>query len=182
VTRKQDDEPRMVVYCLVPEALADTLIAPLRAHFAGREDVTVIVDRRRRRHLPPRERRRPAVPRQLAPALAPELASYAKDLRWEQRLRPVRRLLQDAERDELLELIAGGDDDAQAELYWRYANRVWTRLASRRVREFELDAAARETFGRLFDGIVRGDVGGRSFDASVTRVADAVARDHAASR
>jgi hypothetical protein len=181
--------PHTSVYCLVPEALADELLAPLRAHYRCDPDVKVIADRRKttrpsesdsatiddgRAHS---DRRRPVVPRDLAAALPPALAARAEDLRWEQRLRPVRRRLQDTPLEALLGLIVDGDDDAHSELYWRYANRVRWRLARRLADRRQLDAATKRSFGRLFDAIVHRDPGSRSFDAFVAAVADAVARE-----
>jgi hypothetical protein len=70
-----------VIYCVVPEPLADELFDKLTAYYAGDPNVTVIVDRRRAsrresgatggglREL--RDRRRPRVPGEL-PDLATE--------------------------------------------------------------------------------------------------------------
>jgi hypothetical protein len=128
---------RAVIFCLVPQALAEELLEPLREHHSGRLEVTVIVDRRegeRRadpgRLLPPldnsdglerrsQERRRPVVPR-FAGELPPALAMNASSLRWAQRLGPVRRELAGVDLDGLLSAVARGHDDALAELYWRY--------------------------------------------------------------
>jgi hypothetical protein len=43
-------------YCVVPRPLETTLLEPLRKHYAGDADVTVIIDRRER------ERRHPSLP------------------------------------------------------------------------------------------------------------------------
>jgi hypothetical protein len=68
-----------VIYCVVPEALADELFDKLTRYYADDPNVTVIVDRRKasRRRDPSgggsrevRDRRRPRVPGEL-----PELAS-----------------------------------------------------------------------------------------------------------
>jgi hypothetical protein len=69
-----------VIYCVVPEALADQLLDKLTAYYADDPNVTVIVDRRKggdRRDSSPgggqrevRDRRRPRVPGEI-----PELAS-----------------------------------------------------------------------------------------------------------
>jgi hypothetical protein len=68
-----------VIYCVVPEALADELLDKLTSYYADDPNVTVIVDRRRssRRSTPSgggnrsvRDRRRPRVTGEL-----PELAS-----------------------------------------------------------------------------------------------------------
>jgi hypothetical protein len=172
-----DEQTRVAVYCLVPEARADELLAPLRAHYRGDPDVEVVVDRRRGERPRPRyDRRRPVVPRDLTHSLPPELGAHAEDLRWEQRLRPVRRRLQDVTLGALLNLIADGNDDAHSELYWRYAGRVRARLASRLTDRSTLDEATRQTFGRVFDRVARANPGSRSFEAYVAGVADAVAR------
>jgi hypothetical protein len=68
-----------VIYCVVPEALADDLLGRLTDYYSDDPNVTVIVDRRRssrrengggggKREL--RDRRRPRVPGEL-----PELAT-----------------------------------------------------------------------------------------------------------
>jgi hypothetical protein len=175
------DERRAMTYCLVPPDL-DHLVAPLRAHFAERADVTVILDRRQASRPTGRDRRRPAVPRQLELDLPGGLAGHAGELHWEQRLRPVRRRLEGAELGVLIGLVAGGDDEAQAELLWRYGLRVRTRLASLRVADDDLDLALQQAFGRLFDRIAGGGVATRSFDALLTRIADAVARERSPAR
>jgi hypothetical protein len=171
------DDSTAMTYCLVPQAL-DHLVVPLRAHFAGRGDVTVLVDRRLAHQPTGRDRRRPTVPRQLVYDLPPELARHVEALGWEQRLRPVRRTLERADLVQLVGLVARGDDEAQAELVWRHGQRVRTRLVSLRLQEHELDAAVQQTFGRLFDRIQGGGVSTRSFDALLTRIADGVAREH----
>jgi hypothetical protein len=169
-------ESHAMTYCLVPPEL-DHLVAPLRAHFAERADVTVILDRRRAPSPIGRDRRRPAVPRQLVLDLPAGVAEHAAELGWEQRLRPVRRRLEGAETAALIGLVADGDDEAQAELLWRHGLRVRTRLVSLRVEDHELETALQQTFGRLFDRIAGGGVATRSFDTLLTRLADAVARE-----
>ena len=183
MTRHADENTggggRTSVYCLVPAALADELLAPLRAHYRCDPDVKVIVDRRQdERPLEQQaNRRRPVVPRELTASLPPELAARASDLRWEQRLRPVRRRLQNHPLPALLRLIRDGDDDAHTELYWRYGNRVRALLGTGLGGRGELDAATRQTFGRIFDQVARTDPGSRSFDVYLASVTDAVARD-----
>jgi hypothetical protein len=172
-----EEQTRVAVYCLVPEARADELLAPLRAHYRCDPVVKVIVDRRRgERPRRQNDRRRPVVPRELTDTLPPDLAAHAEDLRWEQRLRPVRRRLQDTTLGALLSLIADGNDDAHSELYWRYAGRVRARLARRLTDRSALDEATRQTFGRVFDRVARANPGSRAFEGYVAGVADAVAR------
>jgi hypothetical protein len=180
------------IYCVVPVAEEDELLAPLLAHYAGRPDVEVIVDRRggRRRAAPDlrlpdnlaalerREagnRRRPMLPRQLAGELPQALAERAGAVRWQQRLAPVQRGLQDADLGELLSLIADGHDGAMSELYWRHLVRVGSRLAQR-VGRHQVAHATREAFGRLFDRLseYRAE---RSFEVFLDAHVDAVARD-----
>jgi hypothetical protein len=69
-----------VIYCVVPEPLADQLLDKLTAYYADDANVTVIVDRRRasRRergsggggHRELRDRRRARVPGELPPLTA----------------------------------------------------------------------------------------------------------------
>jgi hypothetical protein len=70
---------RHVIYCVVPEALADDLLDKLTSYYSTDPNVTVIVDRRRssrrdtasgggKREV--RDRRRPRIPGEL-----PELAT-----------------------------------------------------------------------------------------------------------
>lgn len=186
---------RAVIFCLVPEALAEELLEPLRAHYSGRLEVTVIVDRREgeRRadsgRLPPpfenldvlerrsQGRRRPVVPRRFAAELPPALAMNASSLRWAQRLGPVRRALSGVDLDGLLSAVARGHDDALAELYWRYVNRVSVRLASRLDDRRETEDATRAAFGRLFDELPRYRAEDGAFMAFVDAVVDTVVAD-----
>ncbi len=69
-----------MIYCVVPEALADELLGKLTHYYSDDPNVTVIVDRRKSSRRKPngsgggnrtvRDRRRPRVPGEL-----PELAS-----------------------------------------------------------------------------------------------------------
>ena len=69
-----------MIYCVVPEPLADQLLPKLTDYYADDPNVTVIVDRRRASRREPgagggglrevRDRRRPRIPGEL-----PELAS-----------------------------------------------------------------------------------------------------------
>ena len=69
-----------MIYCVIPEALADELLEKMTAYYADDENVTVIVDRRkserRERGAPPgglrqmRDRRRSRVPGEI-----PDIAS-----------------------------------------------------------------------------------------------------------
>jgi hypothetical protein len=66
-----------VIYCVVPEPLADELYPRLTAHYEGDPNVTVIVDRRRAERREPgssgggqreiRDRRRARVPGEFPP-------------------------------------------------------------------------------------------------------------------
>jgi hypothetical protein len=77
-----------VIYCVVPEPLADELFDKLSGYYAGDENVTVIVDRRKasRRgrgssgggHRTLRDRRRHRVAGEMA-AVRPELAELGAD-------------------------------------------------------------------------------------------------------
>ena len=67
-----------MIYCVVPEALADELLPKLADYYADDPNVTVIVDRRRSSRRGPasgggqrevRDRRRPRIPGEL-PSLA----------------------------------------------------------------------------------------------------------------
>lgn len=186
---------RAVIFCFVPEALAEELLKPLREHYAGRLEVTVIVDRREgeRRadsgRLPPpfdnldvlerrsHDRRRPVVPRRFAAELPPALAMNASSLRWAQRLGPVRRELSGVDLDGLLSAVARGHDDALAEIYWRYVNRVSVRLAGRLDDHRKTEDATRAAFGRLFDELPRYRAEDGTFMAFVDAVVDAVVAD-----
>lgn len=191
-------EQRTVIYCLVPEELAGELLEPLREHYRGEPGVEVIVDGRegdRRvgsgRHQPYdgawsgrdrrlHDRRRPVVPRQLVHQLPRELAARASSVRWVQRLGPVRRHLAEIDLERLLIAVAQGHDDALAELYWRYVNRVGTRLAGLLDDPRETEGAIREAFGRLFDRLPGYDAAREPFKAFVDAVVDAVVADRSA--
>ena len=184
-----------MIFCLVPQALGEELLEPLRVHYSGRPEVTVILERREgeRRadagRLPPplensdgqerraQERRRPVVPRRFAGELPPALARNASSLRWSQRLGPVRRELAGVDLDDLLSAVSRGHDDALAELYWRYVNRVSVRLASRLDDLRDTEDVTRAVFGRLFDELPRYRAEDGAFMAFVDSVVDAVVAD-----
>ena len=46
-----------MIYCVVPPDMADELYDPLRAHYEGDPDVTVIIDRRRGERRSPHSER-----------------------------------------------------------------------------------------------------------------------------
>ena len=48
-----------MIYCVVPEELADELYDKLAAYYADDDNVKVIIDRRQRRATRPRRRARP---------------------------------------------------------------------------------------------------------------------------
>jgi DNA-directed RNA polymerase specialized sigma24 family protein len=77
----------------------------------------------------------------------------------------------------LLSAVARGHDDALAELYWRYVNRVSVRLASRLDDRRDTEDVTRAVFGRLFDELPRYRAEDGAFTAFVDSVVDIVVAD-----
>jgi hypothetical protein len=172
---------RPSVFCLVAPERAGDLLDALVAHFADDPAVTVVVDRRtpragRTEADPPAaaDKRSPTVVRGLLGALPPQLRGAPGDVRFVQRLEPVRKRYADVDMAGLLVLCRGEDADAVSELLWRVRERVRVRLR-RRVAPDALDGAAVEVWGLVLDALaVRApadDEVGAWIDAIVDRYA-----------
>jgi hypothetical protein len=164
--------PRILL--LVPEDLAQELLEPLRAHYAADPVVEPLVERRihERRsgvdrrmlrlpggndHRQDREERRkladrraPLLPRDLRDRLPPELAGYAGQLRWAQRMDPVSPHHAGLPTQALVEAIAAGHDSCVTELYWRCYERVYQRLREH-MDDATADAQTKPAFGHVLD-------------------------------
>jgi hypothetical protein len=174
---------RPFLYCLVPAARADTLLEPLREHFAGDPHVAVLVERREpgsRPHWMPGEdhphRRAPAAERDVIRALPPGLRRQSRHLSFVQRLEPVSARHQDTSMPDLIAAIRAGDAEAASELWWRVAERVQMRL---RARLDALAAANAEVsmLGRILDELEDHDPGDRPFLSWLDEVVDRYASD-----
>jgi hypothetical protein len=176
------------LYLLVPAALESEVLEPLREHFAGDDDVEVIVERRsgeRRLGIDDRilrqysaaqsERRAQIVPRSLPP-LPPAMQAHAGRLRVVQRLTPVRSGLEDVEMQEVIRRAQEGDPDAPTEVYWRTYERVHRRLAAHLPDPAVADREIKPLYGAIFDRLGEFDPGVTSLEVWLDQVVD----DHAA--
>jgi len=187
------------VYCLIPAALAETLLEPLRAHYADDRRVSVIVEQRagprrsgtdrralnlepdsdRRRSGRDRrqraDRRAPQIPRHLATLPAP-FEQHAERIRWAQRLAPVSRGTESLPLPELIAAIHAGDAGATTEFYWRMFERVYSRLRQQLGRYTNPDKHMPRAFGRLLDDFDNYDLE-NSFDEWFYSVIDDFSAD-----
>ncbi len=146
--------PRPFLFCLVPADRADTLLTPLREHFASQPQVAVLVEQRApegdQRRADPEVRghaRAPVAERDPQRALPPTLRPAARGLRFVQRMEPVGRTHEATDTSELLALSRAEDTGAVSELWWRFSGRVLARLRSR-LGEAAAEAATAER-GRI---------------------------------
>jgi hypothetical protein len=172
------------LFCLVPAGRADTLLAPLREHFADDPHVAVLVERRapeapRPAWIPGSEhphRRAPAAERDVIRALPPQLRRQARHLRFVQRLEPVSERHQDTSTPDLVAAIRSGDPEAASELWWRTAERVSMRLRAR-LGETAAAAAERRVLGRILDELDDYDPHERPLAAWLDEVVDRYAAE-----
>lgn len=148
------EEQHAQVFWLVAADKAESLVAPLREHFAGAPRVEVLVERRAagdgpQRHEPVRSRA-PVAERDAARALPPELRPEASHLRLVQPLEPVRRTYEDASMSDLIERSVAGDPEAVSELWWRVSGRVLARLRLA-IGYFAAERETSQVLGRVLD-------------------------------
>jgi hypothetical protein len=153
--RPDTERPRLV--CVVPSERADVLLPPLREHFAHEPLVAVVVERRspsRTGHLldPTGEahRRAPIAERDPVRALPPELRHEARQVRFVQRMEPLRRTHEDTDIADLIAKCLAVEPEAVSELWWRIAERVLARVRLR-LGHHATEASAREILGRILD-------------------------------
>jgi hypothetical protein len=174
--------PRL--FCLVAAERADTLLPPLREHFAHEPLVAVVVERRRaggtRRVLEPAgeiHRRAPTAERDPVRALPPELRHEARHLRLVQQLEPLRRTYEDADIADLVGKCLTIDPEAVSELWWRVSERALARLRLR-LGPFTADDAARDLLGRILDELPGYQDEREPLTAWLDSVVDRYAEDH----
>jgi hypothetical protein len=158
------------VYLLIPNALGDELLAPLRKHFADDPTVEVIVEKRtseRRAGIDNRilrdldrrkgdERRAQTIPRGL-PDLPAVAVPYADELRIIQRMTAVRPGLEDLPIEEIARLAVEGHPDAPTEIYWRSYERAYRRMAAHLNDQRAADKVMKRAFGFVFDRLASFD-------------------------
>ena len=139
------------LYCLVPPALSDTVLEPLREHLAGR-GIAALVDRRAGRKVPYTVARQRAMhlPRAL-PDLPDELEVHRDALRLVQRMAPAGLALADHDLLDIVEASAAGDGPASSELVFRISARVFARLERRHARAGQ--AEVERVLGRVLDRV-----------------------------
>ena len=159
------ESTRLVLYCLLPPSAAEAL-EDVRAHYRVIDPrVEVVVDRRiaqrRAGTAPPpkrpdrragTDRRRFVVPREL-PTLPPGLRDRAGAVRWIQRLLPVGDATEALSREQVIAAVRAGDPEAPTELYWRYYERLHSRLSVLLGDAAEADATIVRAFGRILDAL-----------------------------
>lgn len=147
------EEQHAQVFWLVAADKADSLVPPLREHFAGEPQVEVLVERRSaggpQRQEPVRPRA-PIAERDPARALPPELQPEARHLRLVQPMEPVRRTYEDAGVTDLIERSVAGDPEAVSELWWRVSGRVLARLRLA-IGHFAAERETSQVLGRVLD-------------------------------
>jgi GrpB-like predicted nucleotidyltransferase (UPF0157 family) len=161
-----DELKRLVLCCLIPKAGAEAL-EDVRAHYRDADPrVQVVVERRvrQRRGSPLAEapqrpdrragtdRRRFVVPRRL-PALPLDLQARTGPVSWIQRLLPVGAATEALSHEDVVAAVRAGDPEAPTELYWRYYERVHSRLCVLLGDAAEADATIVRTFGRVLDAL-----------------------------
>jgi RNA polymerase sigma-70 factor (ECF subfamily) len=188
---KQASERRQVVYCVIPRELAARLHEPLRKHFAAGGSVEVVSEERTRDRREPSERRADAlavpderrrirsgqgrrvadrrgtaVPTSPPPESLPRKARpFAGRLAFVEVLVPSTEQLEDRDTARLVSRIQSGAQDAFADLYMRYFDRVYGYL---RVALNDPDAAedgTQQVFMKAFEAIGRYDRGKAPFRA-----------------
>ena len=188
-------ERRRLVYCLVPEEAAPTLLEPLRAFYKEDDRVEVVVDRRmgprrtgadRREgvRLSDAENRREEDRRQRADRRCRQLPrritappdELGGPLRWAERLVPLTTGLENADGAELASRLRNGDADASTELYWRVGEKVRARLEQLLGDAVIADAAVPAAVGRLIDALER-ETPLSDFSGYVERHVDAFAAE-----
>ena len=154
-----------VIVCIVPPHRADDLLEPLREHYLGDPRVVVIADRRVGERRASRDdlttaegraerrsggnRRRPVLPRTFA--TPPWQLPGMDEVAFVQRLVPVGDDLGDASDAVVVARARAGDPHAPAELYWRYYERVHSRLSVLLGDVADVHAAVAPAFGRILD-------------------------------
>jgi RNA polymerase sigma-70 factor (ECF subfamily) len=173
---------RRVVYCLIPTDLAETLHDPLRRHFRDDPGVEVIVEHRRadrrsaedRRQAegdPPsgEERRkiRAIAGRRIAdlrasmapiaepPPLPRRARRHAEEIVFFERLEPSTQEAEDRDTAALVARFQAGEQDAFADLYSRYFDRVYGYLRVALRDAHEAEDLAQQVFMKVLEALPR---------------------------
>ena len=187
-------DQRLIVYCLLPVGTDPAVAKALRKHYVDLDPrVEVVIDRRigqRRKTLsaPPglerresRDRRRFVVPRALT-ALPPDLAAKVADARWVQRMLPVDDALQRMDNDDVAAAVRAGDPSAPTELYWRWYERLHSRLCVLLGDAEQADATIVTAFGRILDALENPALAEFDSESIIYAQVDACANDVLESR
>jgi RNA polymerase sigma-70 factor (ECF subfamily) len=170
-----------MIYCVVPQDLADKLHEPLRRHFRAAPDVEVVVEQRhgerrrttrrsgagasigrageRRRIRNPEGRRvadrRAATVEADPPSLPRQAQRYADRIRFMARVAPSSEQAEDADTSRLVIRIQGGERELFAELYMRYFDRVYSYLRLALDDPHEAEDATQQVFLRVMEALPR---------------------------
>jgi GrpB-like predicted nucleotidyltransferase (UPF0157 family) len=113
------------------------------------------------------------LPRTL-PALPPALAERAAEVRWVQRMLPVSAGMERLETEAILSRLRWGDAEAPTELFWRYYERVRSRLCVVLGTPDAADDAVVTAFGRVLDAMDDGEHAGKPFEALLYQQVDSM--------
>jgi GrpB-like predicted nucleotidyltransferase (UPF0157 family) len=181
---------RLVIYCVLPVG-AEAQRDAVRAHYAELDPrVEVIVERRQRQRRrtpltdapkgPDRragtDRRRFIVPRTLDP-LPADLVERAGQVHWFQRMLPVGEATEILTNEAVIDAVRAGDPEAPTELYWRYYERMHSRLSVLLGDAKDADLVIAKAFGRLLDALDDPALAREPFDAVLYDQIDAVAHE-----
>jgi RNA polymerase sigma factor (sigma-70 family) len=188
--------PRAIVYCIVPEDLADVLHEPLRRHFRDELGIEVVVEQRWRDRRRPKDRRagdaateedrrriRAAAGRRVAdrraavvsvelPASLPRRArAFADRLLLVERLEPSTQQLEDIDTARLVARIQSGEREQFADLYMRFFDRVYSYLLVILRSQHEAEDAAQHVFTAVLENLDRYERRAQPFRAWLFRIA-----------
>jgi RNA polymerase sigma-70 factor (ECF subfamily) len=182
---KESDAPRRsIVYCIVPEDLADRLHAPLRNHYAAQPRIDVVVEQRWRerrkrtdrrvasdpepplttgeqRRIRAAEGRRAAERRALAVSIAVpgelprKVRPYVDRLAFVERVAPSGQQSEDADTARLVARFQSGDSDVFSELYLRYFDRIYAYVLVAINEAHEAEDAAQQIFMQVLEALPR---------------------------
>lgn len=197
---------RSIVYSLVPRTAPPAVVTLVRRCLAGRDDVRVIVDRRRadRRRAadrrlgdvlgePRAERRRirnqggrrvadnraVMVPLPAPVALEPAAGRWAHRIRFVERHPSSSQATEDDDTARLVVRLQAGDPDAFDEIYERYVSRVYGYVRVALHDEHEAEDVTHEVFLGVLEALPRYRISGAPFRTWLFRIARNQVINHA---
>lgn len=174
-------ERRPVVYCLIPQDLAEKLHEPLRRHFRDDPGVEVVVERREAERRRARDRRRKkgklaaksdrrrilaVAGRRIAdrraaqvpvapPPLPRRAARFTDRIGFVERMEPSTEEAEDRDTARVVARFQSGDRDAFSILYARYYERVFSYLRMLLNNTHDAEDGAQQVFMQVLEGLHR---------------------------